>query len=42
VRFATPSFYHGQAVPPLVRGEMIADMVAIFASIDVVLGDCDR
>ncbi len=42
VHFATPSFYHGQAVPPLVEGEMIADMVAIFASIDVVLGDCDR
>jgi NADH-quinone oxidoreductase subunit D len=42
VHFATPSFYHGQAVPALVEGEMIADMVAIFASIDVVLGDCDR
>jgi len=42
IRFATPSFYHGQAVPALVEGEMVADMVAIFASIDVVLGDCDR
>jgi NADH-quinone oxidoreductase subunit D len=42
VHFATPSFYHGQAVPALVEGEMIADMVAIFASVDVVLGDCDR
>jgi len=42
VRFSTPSFYHGQAVPPLVEGETIADMVAIFASVDVVLGDCDR
>jgi len=42
IRFTTPSFYHGQAVPPLVEGEMISDMVAIFASIDVVLGDCDR
>jgi NADH-quinone oxidoreductase subunit D len=42
VRFTTPSFYHGQAVPALVEGEMIADMVAIFASVDVVLGDCDR
>jgi NADH-quinone oxidoreductase subunit D len=42
IRFATPSFYHGQAVPPLVEGEMVSDMVAIFASIDVVLGDCDR
>jgi NADH-quinone oxidoreductase subunit D len=42
IRFATPSFYHGQAVPPLVEGEMISDLVAIFASVDVVLGDCDR
>ncbi|MFH0916028.1 MAG: NADH dehydrogenase (quinone) subunit D [bacterium] len=42
IRFTTPSFYHGQAVPPMVEGEMISDMVAIFASIDVVLGDCDR
>ena len=42
VRFTTPSFYHGQAVPALVEGETVADMVAIFASVDVVLGDCDR
>jgi NADH-quinone oxidoreductase subunit D len=42
VRFTTPSFYHGQAVPALVEGEMVADMVAIFASVDVVLGDSDR
>lgn len=42
IRFSTPSFYHGQAVPALVEGEMVADMVAIFASVDVVLGDCDR
>jgi NADH-quinone oxidoreductase subunit D len=42
IRFTTPSFYHGQAVPPMVQGETISDMVAIFASIDVVLGDCDR
>ena len=42
IRFTTPSFYHGQALPPLVEGEMVSDMVAIFASIDVVLGDCDR
>jgi NADH-quinone oxidoreductase subunit D len=42
VHFATPSFYHAQAVPPLVEGEMISDLIAIFASIDVVLGDTDR
>jgi len=29
-------------VPPLVEGEMISDLIAIFASIDVVLGDTDR
>ena len=42
VRFSQPSFYHSQAVPPLVEGEMISDVVAIFASVDVVLGDTDR
>jgi NADH-quinone oxidoreductase subunit D len=42
VHFSNPSFYHAQAVPALVEGEMVADMVAIFASVDVVLGDCDR
>jgi NADH-quinone oxidoreductase subunit D len=42
VHFTTPSYYHGQAVPALVEGEMVSDMVAIFASVDVVLGDCDR
>jgi NADH-quinone oxidoreductase subunit D len=42
VHFAAPSFYHAQAVPALVEGETVADMVAIFASVDVVLGDCDR
>jgi NADH-quinone oxidoreductase subunit D len=42
VHFSNPSFYHAQAVPALVEGEMVADMVAVFASVDVVLGDCDR
>ena len=42
LHLATPSFYHGQAVPPLFEGEMIADVVGIFGSIDVVLGDTDR
>lgn len=42
VRFSTPSYYHGQAVPALVEGESMPDLVAIFASVDVVLGDCDR
>jgi len=42
LHLATPSFYHGQAVPPLFEGEMISDVVGIFGSIDVVLGDTDR
>lgn len=42
LRLTTPSFYHGQAVPPMFEGEMIADSVGIFGSVDVVLGDCDR
>jgi NADH-quinone oxidoreductase subunit D len=42
VRFTTPSFYHGQALPALTEGETVADMVAIFASVDIVLGDCDK
>jgi len=42
LHLATPSFYHGQAVPPMFEGEMIADVVGIFGSVDVVLGDCDR
>jgi len=42
VRFTTPSFYHGQAMPALSIGETVPDLVAIFASVDVVLGDCDK
>ena len=42
LHLATPSFYHGQAVPPMFEGEMIADVVGIFGSVDVVLGDTDR
>jgi NADH-quinone oxidoreductase subunit D len=42
LHLTTPSFYHGQAVPPMFEGEMIADCVGIFGSVDVVLGDCDR
>ncbi|MCL4367784.1 MAG: hypothetical protein M1337_01210 [Actinobacteria bacterium] len=42
LRFSTPSFYHAQVVPPMFEGEMIADSVGIFGSLDVVLGDVDR
>ncbi|MCZ7663442.1 MAG: NADH dehydrogenase (quinone) subunit D [Thermoleophilia bacterium] len=42
LHLATPSFFHGQAVPALFEGEMLADSVGIFGSADIVLGDSDR
>jgi len=37
-----PSFTNLSILPYLVRGVKIADLVAIFASLDVILPDCDR
>jgi len=42
VHFKTPSFMHIGALPIMTHGHMIADLVAIVGSVDVVLGDCDR
>jgi NADH-quinone oxidoreductase subunit D len=43
VHFRTPSFVHTMgAIPAMSQGEMIADVVAIIGSVDIVLGDCDR
>lgn len=42
VRVRPPSFYNVQALPALLRGHLIADMVAIIASIDPVFGEVDR
>jgi NADH-quinone oxidoreductase subunit D len=42
VHLRTPSFVHLGALPVMGKNAMIADLVAIIGSIDIVLGDCDR
>ena len=42
VRFRTPSFWNMQSIAVPGTGSMVADLVAIIGSIDIVLGDCDR
>jgi NADH-quinone oxidoreductase subunit D len=42
VHFKTPSFIHISAIPKIAEGHMIADLIAIIGSVDVVLGDSDR
>lgn len=42
LRIRTPSFVHISAIPHLTRGHLIADLVAIIGTLDVVLGDSDR
>jgi NADH-quinone oxidoreductase subunit D len=37
-----PSFVNLSALPVMVEGEMIADLVAVIGSIDIVLGEIDR
>jgi len=42
VKMRAPSFMAIQALPSIVKGGLIADVVAVIGSNDVVMGDCDR
>ncbi|GAB4445199.1 MAG: NADH dehydrogenase (quinone) subunit D [Anaerolineales bacterium] len=42
VHWRTPSFSNLSVVPKIVKGHLVADLVAILASTDIVLGDIDR
>jgi NADH-quinone oxidoreductase subunit D len=42
IHMRAPSFLTVQALPILAKGHLVADLVAIIGSIDIVLGDCDR
>jgi len=42
VKMRAPSLMAIQALPAVARGGLIADLVAIIGSTDVVMGDCDR
>jgi NADH-quinone oxidoreductase subunit D len=41
-RVRPPSFCNLQALPTLIKGHLVADVVALIGSIDIVLGEVDR
>jgi NADH-quinone oxidoreductase subunit D len=42
IKLRAPSFYACQGLPKLIVGGMIADVIAVIGSTDVVMGDVDR
>ena len=42
VYMRTPSFTNLQAIPILSQGHLVADLIALIGTIDIVLGDIDR
>ncbi len=42
IHFRAPSFDNLQVLPAMSKGHLVADLVAIIASVDIVLGDIDR
>lgn len=41
-KIRSPSFIHIQALPHLIKGRMISDVVAIIGSIDPIMGEADK
>jgi NADH-quinone oxidoreductase subunit C/D len=41
-RIRTPSYAHLQQIPSVIRGSMVADLIAYLGSIDFVMADVDR
>jgi NADH-quinone oxidoreductase subunit D len=42
VKFRAPSFVNLQSLPNLVKGRLIADVIACIGTIDIILGEVDR
>ncbi|MGH9410505.1 MAG: NADH dehydrogenase (quinone) subunit D [Vicinamibacterales bacterium] len=42
IKSRAPGFYACQAVPKMIQGGLIADVIAVIGSTDVVMGDVDR
>jgi NADH-quinone oxidoreductase subunit D len=42
VKLRAPGFSHLAAIDEMVRGHMLADLVAIIATLDIVFGEIDR
>ena len=42
VRVRPPSFVNLQALDQMVRGQLVADVIAVIGTLDIVLGEVDR
>ncbi|MEK7691618.1 MAG: NADH-quinone oxidoreductase subunit D, partial [Bdellovibrionota bacterium] len=42
LRIRSPSFWHYQALDPMIQGQKVADMVAALGSINIIAGELDR
>ena len=42
IHWRTPSFMNLQTLPMLAKGNLVADLVALIGTADIVLGDVDR